>query len=881
MAQVPHGRLLAEAEAWPINSALAYKERTTQLVRTDMAVLNPATARLAAGLDEHLRVRANGMSLTNLAVLRDSAWFRMADDAVTGPRTVPLAHYLVQRVTRYLERGGIRTVLNTDTTEPGRDAAERAAHWRWLSFRLPCDLLVSALYATGSALPPGDHVSLATEHLRRVLQDQPVADNHLHVGAAFSFPVLWSSWMVWLARSGPTPSELSDEHIPFGDGESFRRKLLAAAISRLFLASFLRAREIGAHTSDFGAFSYSGLRQMCERLDWPEGEKLALQLCHRVLADLAGTGPAPSFTDAQRLYSLLCGDVGRITLQQYEDLFRADPLGSWLQPRQGGATCETLFASRALRYLLQDGASDVGFAELFWQYQRIRCMAHTYLTQEPGTSGLDWFRRFYDRLSALRGPLDEQKYVAAMQHQSVDLRLGALEVRTAPPSHWTRIRDEARLLARAGRQWQPGAGGEAKRPELGLVFHLIKRRQARGTNRLYADPSQDDTGFRYGSWVRDRMLEVSALQHAFAYHPELLLLIRGIDVASSELAVPTWATVNLLASVRRASVAASEALRQARPSWNVPPMRLTCHVGEEFSRLVEGVRRVHELHESGLLRNGDRIGHGLALGIVPRRWADSSTVVVQTAEDRLDDLLWELDRYGSGDVPAHPGRVERVRAEAEKLARLIYGEPTPSLADLSSARLRRHQPGELSRLGFPDRLAQSPGNAPVLFSYLTDHNVFRRGQQPVEVRVDDAEVLFLQDVQRWLRSELARLEVTVETNPSSNLLIGDLLGVEEHPILQLAEQWLMPSSTEEGIAAEENDHSELLVSINSDDPITFATRLADEYTYLYFALLRRRVPSARALRWMDELRARSMRARFTVEASSDPEALRSLLPSDE
>ncbi|MBN1207647.1 MAG: hypothetical protein JXB05_22475 [Myxococcaceae bacterium] len=870
MSQIPHSRLRAEVEAWPFSSALAYEERTTQLVRTDMAIMNQATARLAAGLEEHLRVRANGMSLANLAVLRDSTWFATVDTEVTGSRTVPLARYLTQLAERYIERGGVRIVINTDASVPGLSTSERVSHWRWLSLRMPCDLIISALYAPNSIRPPADHLSLATEHLRRVLQDQPVADNHLHVGAAFGFPVLWSTWMVWLARGEPTLSGLPGDKVPFGDGASFSGKLLAAAICRLFLASFLRARELTAFAGDFSSFSYGEMHQICEHLDWPEGAQLALQLCHRVLADLAGTGPAPSFVDAQRLYMLLSDDAGRMPLQEYDDLFRADPLSTWLQPQPGGACCETLFASRAIHYLLGEGSSDVGFAEIFWQYERVRCLAHAYLVQEPGTSGLDWFRRFYDRLSALRGPLDEQKYVAALRHQSVDLRLGALEMRTAPPAQWLGIRNEVQQLARARRQWQPNPKTSSQEPELGLVFHFIKRQQPRGMNRLYADPSQDASGFRYGSWFSDRRREVLALRQALVYHPELLLLIRGVDIASSELAIPTWATVDLLSSVRQASVDASEVLLQARPHWNVPPMRLTCHVGEEFARLVEGVRRVHELYEAGLLRNGDRIGHGLALGIAPRRWADSATLVVQTIEDRLDDLLWELDRYGSGNVPAHPGRVERVRAEAEGLARRIYGDG-PSLAMLAFARRSRLQPGALFQRGFPDGRFQGTGDP--LSWYLTDPNIFRRGQQSVEVRVDDAELDFLQEVQRWLHSELARLEITVEMNPSSNLLIGDLTGLEEHPVFQFAERWLMPGGVAQDSAIPDRDHSELLVSINSDDPITFATRLADEYTYLYFALLQRRVPSARALGWIEELRARSMRSRFTVEASADRENL--------
>lgn len=652
--------------------------------------------------------------------------------------------------------------------------------------------------------------------------------------------------------------------------------LLTAGITRVLLAAFLWQRELRLFTHGFARFEEEALPCIFERIHWPSGTAEAERLCSQVLTSLLGAANLPSFARAQRLYAALVRTDSRRVWRRLDELLAADPLAPWLQPRPGEACAETLFAAKALRYLCQDeGREDARFAELFWQYTHVRCITYQWLVQEPGTSGLDWFGRHYQRLSALRGPLDGFRYEAALRHQALDLRLGALEVRTSPDSSWTRNRDEVRHLARAASQFSGGQRG----PECGLIFHFLKRSELRfrGRSRLNADPAANPSGFRFGTWYRERRREAFALLSALRYHPELLLLVRGLDIASSELAVPTWATAPLLRFVRNASEPLSADLLRRRPFWRVPPLHVTCHAGEDFSRLVEGLRRVHELCEAGVLHNGDRIGHGLALGTEPHRWAASNAVVVQAAEERLEDLLWELDRYANADIHAPPSRVERVRSQAVVLARRIYGPESLDLDTLREARRLRLSSGGLEQLGFPFRanaMPQSHSPAGLSLSYLRDVGIFLRGQELVEVRTDEGEVAFLVDAQRWLCSHLARLEVTVESNPSSNLLIGDLLGVEDHPVLRLAEAWPGASDHDSHPPLQgRRSQSRLMISINSDDPITFATSLADEYAYLYFALLRRKVPASEALAWIDSRRQHGMDSRFTHEASADPQAL--------
>ncbi|MBZ4419153.1 hypothetical protein [Myxococcus sp. RHSTA-1-4] len=877
--EVPHSRLLAEAEAWPLCSNAALRHRTTRLGRAAVGILDAPTASLASELEAHLRLRSGGRSLSSLSALRDRAWFGAEPGNTTA---VALADYAVQLAQRYLVRAGTRVALRRDNHTSTTDIADRAAHWRWLGLRLPADLLVAALHAPNGTAPPGDDVALATAHLERLLQ-RPVAETHLHVGAAFGFPLLWTTWMSWLCRSGPELDKLQvDAGSPFGNGEGLRSRLLTAAVARVLFAAFLWKKERGAFPGGFAGFEAQELPALCARLRWPSGATDCLRLCSRVLAFLHGTVEHIPFAYTRRLYALLTNAGSHTPPDTLDGLRETDPLAAWLRPAPGGACPETLFTVRALHYLLHTGRGDTRFAELFWQYERIRGLVHAHLIQEPGTSGLDWFGRHYRRLSPLRGPLEELRFQAAVHHQSRGLALAALETRTAPPSSWTEVRDEVRRLACAGVGMTPRPAG-APAPELGLIFHFIKEREHKlGLRRhLHADPSGDPAGFRFGVWFRHRRREALALQTALFHHPELLLLTRGLDVASTELAIPTWAVAPLLSILRETSVDISAALARKQPTWQTGPLRLTCHAGEEFSRLVEGLRRIHELKEAGLLQNGDRLGHGLALGTDPRRWATASGVVVQPAEERLEDLLWELDRYGSGEVGAPARRIERVRTEALTLARRIYSaEAHVDLDTLREARRLRHQPEVLQWLGFPDRRTVHSLKGPehLVLAYLTDVGLFRRGQELVEVRADEGEVVFLQEVQHWLCSQLARLEVTVEANPSSNLLIADLLGVDDHPVLRMAGYSPQASEPPGQEAREPRDaSSELMISINSDDPITFATCLADEYAYFYFALLRRQVPSSEALAWLDTLREHGMRSRFTQPASADERSLEYVL----
>jgi hypothetical protein len=893
--------LLAEAQAYPFVSLAAQQCCLLRLERKSPGLLLPDSKRLSTELEDTLAPRAGGMSLHNLHSLRDQAWFpdeslAPEDDPKAPARSIALADYACHLAGLCLEFAGARVRLRSD----GEPAAH-AEHWRWLSLFLPSDFLVAAVsVSAGFVDPPNEHVQIVSPQLHAVLAEG-CSETHLHVGSAVPFSTLWSGLMAAVPRlprlsfaalHGPYPCAAAN-------AVQLEVLVLTAAIARVVLAAFLWRRESRALSVSFADFvsgaapqptspASSGETQATSHAP-AEPDLLLPRLCDRV-ASRAGISQhkarktclaalrqvlfprtvAQMREDWRAFYAcLIDGPLANSSqAMRGADPMRADPMQSWLPVHSAKeASPESRFTCRGIHYLRsRAGRVDTRFAYLFFQYQRIRFAVYRYLAQTPGVSGLDWFSKHFRRIEPFRRPLQGVLLPIALELESQDLWLRSLEIRTTPDDTAAGVRGQLRKLAQGAISAYSTSMEPRAQPEVGMVFHFTKAREGRSSTGeyLHADPGTLVYGFRHARWFEERCQQARAIATALHENPELLILVRGIDAASHELAQPTWVLLPLWQIVRRASEQASARLAQRRPALQIPPLRTTIHAGEDFSRLAEGLRRIHETLEFGIVRMGDRIGHALALGIDPQHVASQAFEVSQALEDRLDDLLWEMSRYECGDVPAHAGRVEFVRAQIQALGTQQFGtDATVEL--LLRARVLRHQPGLVRRMGFPQPTSQAlhpsvhQGAEKLLYRYLTDRSVFVRGQQRVRVRCDRAEVDFLQAAQRFLRTTLGRLEVTVESNPTSNLLIGGFHSLNSLPALRMSP---LPEQT---LGA--NLGPPVLLSVNTDNPITFSSCLADELAHVYYGLLRHGVTAASALTWIDNARIAGNRSKFTVPIS--------------
>ena len=278
------------------------------------------------------------------------------------------------------------------------------------------------------------------------------------------------------------------------------------------------------------------------------------------------------------------------------------------------------------------------------------------------------------------------------------------------------------------------------------------------------------------------------------------------------------------------------------------------HVGEDFVHLLSGLRIVEEAVRHFDLREGDRLGHAVALGIDALEWARRTGRVAMCREDRLLDLLWELSWGSTFGRYLVRGRHFYLDREITRLSRAIF-RTLYSPFELLELVEQLYNPKDLANAGFPGGFADSDQSVPLsyklLYQYLTDPAVYQRGQTVEWVDVG-AEGELLAELQAGVRREVGRRGITVEVNPSSNLLVGDLSDLTRHPLWRLFPP--RPSAEVPPVG----------ICFGSDDPITFATAIREEYQLVSDALISAGLSEQEARHWTDQVRRNGLEARFTV-----------------
>lgn len=167
-----------------------------------------------------------------------------------------------------------------------------------------------------------------------------------------------------------------------------------------------------------------------------------------------------------------------------------------------------------------------------------------------------------------------------------------------------------------------------QRPKLRLIAHFIKMPWKR-LNDLTKERNKEQQEivkdiFHYNN-VRDDVLKKAILLFDLMdNNASLKKIITGVDVAANELEAPPEVFSELYRYARYRGI-----------------KKFTFHVGEDFVHLVTGVRKIYEAVKYLELNNGDRIGHGTAIGIDPQYWIKNMPDNFYTTRvERLDDLLF-------------------------------------------------------------------------------------------------------------------------------------------------------------------------------------------------------------------------------------------------
>lgn len=868
-ALFPLDHVTAEMAAVPIASRRALE---LGLVALDPG-LDGATGDLWRYAEAKLLRALRSISVEELTHHRDHVWFScrpweaypVARQRPTGrtPRVrrdapMALSRYLTELSLESLRVEGRVAHPHPEASAHSELGAVRGRRaWRWMTFSLPSDVLLAA------HPEQPDRVETLSRPLARLLEDKGFAESHAHLGACMSFDMLWAALMQNLARCGPT--DFASPDAQFDEGLDFGPWLLRAAIARLVLGAWLNGGRGKSRSRFFaedermrsalaagGPTIFARVEQALEDLEQGRSSRVGR-------SDPGGRDARDrDFAGLQVVYQRLLGaDLSTLSrFSSRDEVLDGDPLARGCQPPRGELSANLRFLRASFDVLRSPGRDAGGwissdrFERLFWQVLRVECLFYRHVVQRPLTPGLQWFVRFYDRMRAGRAGLGEACLLdSALRLAGEQQGLRALEVRVAP---WNGVSDNAHMLDALA------SAAEGRAPEVGVVVHFIRFRGGNWGRGRPAAHGRDTGGQpKGGVWrfARERRGfdgQAHALGSALRQKPERLRILRGFDVCTDEYGVPLWVVASAFRIARWEASNVACLLGEAEPDSILVP-GATAHAGEDFIHLLGGLRRVHDSIVRLDLREGDRLGHALALGLDAEAWAKETGSVRMTTEERFFDLIWEGKRGAAGRHPTWPQRSGPVEDELLRLGQVLFGAPDLTMDAILKFEGDLYDPDALLAIGYPHRPPEAAPKPSTrqgrLIQFLSDPEVYARGQELVMVDTG-SEGPALAGLQAGLREEVRRRGLAIEVNPTCNLLVGNYAQLGRHPIWRIA-----PVDGAEGIT----------VVVGSDDPLIVATHLPREFQLLTDALIESGHSRTEAWRYIDGLRDAGMRARFSLK----------------
>ncbi|MBR7783997.1 antiviral RADAR system adenosine deaminase RdrB [Undibacterium luofuense] len=175
--------------------------------------------------------------------------------------------------------------------------------------------------------------------------------------------------------------------------------------------------------------------------------------------------------------------------------------------------------------------------------------------------------------------------------------------------------------------------------------HKQNRRPKADSNQLWKDAEKLMCNLQSRSgWNASEFLG-GKLNPNFHFQPARWF--RGLDVAGDENALKIEWFAPVLRWLRCGFKSRPDGERASTG------FHLSIHAGEDYAHPASGMRHIDETVRFCEMREGDRLGHALALGIVPKQWAARQGEMVLPLDEHLDNLVWLWHHAGvlSGVLP--------------------------------------------------------------------------------------------------------------------------------------------------------------------------------------------------------------------------------------
>ena len=337
--------------------------------------------------------------------------------------------------------------------------------------------------------------------------------------------------------------------------------------------------------------------------------------------------------------------------------------------------------------------------------------------------------------------------------------------------------------------------------------------------------------------------------------------IRGIDACSSEIACRPEVFGQIFRYLSDVTVVCKEVSKnESAGDCKTRNLHTTYHVGEDFFDIVDGLRAIDESLLFCGLKRGSRLGHALALGITPEEYYKfKGGKIVLAKQILLDDIAWMLckadewgcfvdgslrarleelffslyeeifrDNTGNGYQPSIYDYYQswKLRGDKPELYRLSMKEFKKKIVATELQRFDRYQFNGKVR----NDLRKNENYKNLYYSYHFNEEIRKKGSEIIEFKISRDYINLTWQLQDKMIRNLINIGIGIETNPSSNYLIGTIKKYEEHPILRFNSRKLKSVKP----------NMSLSVSINTDDQGVFDTLLENEYALMALALKKAR-----------------------------------------
>ncbi|MGW9017798.1 hypothetical protein [Priestia megaterium] len=705
------------------------------------------------------------------------------------------------------------------------------------------------------------HVSLEDIELNQVLQ-KGISETHMHFSAGGHFTLNWQTLM------SPTRKYISqsvENHFLhtnelLGVDFNLYKYTLAMASLRLLLGNFLKYNQTapsqGLSLDEF-------YKEFFKKIDIGEEEVSTLSFLNKI-----ATGEKLT-KDNKYYYDLYEGvkDILNIELKTPSNnskwntyLAVKDILHSVIDSYGEYTTVENVFLFKCLRYMKFINKSDALFHKLFWQYIRIRNERFKLEIQKNNIKGLEYFKSYIERATDTV-EIDESDIgkwgliLHTIVHKSsikkLELRITVGKGNTLHEKIHSLVKKLKSFFNAYEQLIQDFILEGRIAPKIGIIIHFIKEEDVSLSSNCWKDNKKKRHFYDLQQRYHMEMEAVNKLRETV---PGLADYLVGIDAANLETNTEPWVFAPVYKKARNSD--SHKLVYYDNPLKTIRNLGFTYHVGEDFRHMITGLRHVDEVIEHFQYRSGDRIGHGIVLGISPTRWANKHKVVILPKHEYLDNLLWIWGLNKEHNLNIH---TENLELKILKIAGQIYG----TLNGLDVYKLWNNYK---KKFDYPSEINKSLKNCsktqcPMLNQESNkswDKDILRYAQhcsyyneqlnKPLQIEINNEEITIIESIQNFVKEKISKEGIVVETNPSSNIAIGELEHIFEHYIHNL-----------NPVGSESNS---IKVTINTDDPIVFNTNISNEYAYIFYSLIEKGFSREQAILWIDKIRNNGITSSF-------------------